>query len=154
MEVFENVSYEAKNLISYRGKHAQEEMQSVLMRLYNHAEANGAKKNGHVITITYSVDKAAGITDTQMLIPLDKEIKADSSNYFEFIPVFSITDCLVAKHKGNPKLVQEAYVALANKAQSLGCKIKMPIYSILVNEPSPNDIESFEMHIYALVEAA
>jgi effector-binding domain-containing protein len=150
MEMYENANLVAKSLMSYRGLHTPQEMRVMTTELKQYIENNGAVKAGSTITATYSLDKETGISDVQILFPVDKEIP--SFEKFLFVSEINVSDCIMARHKGNPQLVPSTFESLASRAKQLGGQIKTPVYNVIVVEPTLADMSSFEIEIYMPLE--
>lgn len=146
MTIHENATIEAKNLMTFRGNYNPQQMREMMLNLEQYIKSSGAKKSGMPITAVYSSDKATGTTETQVFVPIDREIS--SSQNFSFLGKLSVENCLMTKHKGNPQLVPTAYEALIAKAKSSGYKLLKPSYNVIVTEPTPVNMSDFEMDIF------
>jgi len=146
MEIFENESFQASNLISYRGTHSPQEMHVMMSKMGNYVEQHGAKQTGMMITALYSSDKETRISDTQILVSLDKVIP--SSAEFVFLSELTLTECLAIKHKGDPRVTVSAFAALEERASSMNCQLVKPIYNVIRADavPSSNGVE-IEMYV-------
>ena len=151
MEVFENVEYRAKHLILYRGSHAPDESHTMFKALKEYIKRSGARQLGHVISVTYASDNETRVSDTQVFIPIDTNIPC-AENY-TFIPELSLTNCLMVKHKGDTRFIPNSYAALLARADNLGLQVKMPIYNVIVSEPTQDGSNALEIEIYAALES-
>jgi len=91
-----------ENVLSYRTKVTQQEFPKVIHRINEVIIQSGAKKWGHMTTVTYGVEDLNGhqIMDMKVLIPLDKEI--DAPKGFEFSSAFKLPNALCIRHEGHP----------------------------------------------------
>jgi hypothetical protein len=92
------------NVLSYRGKVKQTEIENVGKEMESYIKNAGAKRVGNPITATYAVEGDA--IDIELLMPIDKTI--DSSDRFVFKNQIKIVIAVVACYKGHPMGLQDA----------------------------------------------
>lgn len=149
MEIINNVCLEMENVISFRGKVTQQQMQQVVKEMEQIISENSAEKNGFSVTATFAIESNGSqpIMDIEVLIPLNKEIRVPSD--YKFKPIFRLNNAVKIRHKGNPAMLQNS----ANELMKYIADHKLtPIttgYNVTVQEPTdPNDIDSLIVDMY------
>ena len=104
IEIKENRELNVTNVLSYRGKVKQAELENVGKEMESHIQNTGAKRIENPITATYAVE--GDEIDIELLIPIDKSI--DSTDKFVFKNQIKIVNAVVACYKGHPMGLQEA----------------------------------------------
>lgn len=104
LEIKENQELNVANVLSYRGKVRQAELENVGKEMESYIQNTGAKRIGNPITATYAVEGDA--IDVELLMPIDKSI--DSTDKFVFKNQIKIVNAVVAAYKGHPMGLQEA----------------------------------------------
>ncbi len=100
--------FDVKNLISFRGKLKQEELQSVMLRMKSYADVQGAKVVGGPISVTYGVEqtKDGMVADAEIMMPLDKEISGTEE--FVWKEQIFLANAVKLKYAGSPAMFQSA----------------------------------------------
>lgn len=104
LEIKENQELNVANVLSYRGKVRQAELENVGKEMESYIQNTGAKRVGNPITATYAVEGDA--IDVELLMPIDKSI--GSTDKFVFKNQIKIVNAVVAAYKGHPMGLQEA----------------------------------------------
>ena len=104
LEIKENQELNVTNVLSYRGKVKQAELESVGKEMESYIQNTGAKRIENSITATYAVE--GGEIDIELLIPIDKSI--DSTDKYVFKNQIKMVNAVVASYKGHPMGLQEA----------------------------------------------
>jgi len=104
LEIKENQELNVTNVLSYRGKVKQAELESLGKEMESYIRNAGAKQVGNPITATYAVEGDA--IDVELLMPIDRSI--DSTDKFVFKKQLKIVNAVVAAYKGHPMGLQEA----------------------------------------------
>lgn len=104
LEIKENQELNVANLLSYKGKIKQAELENIGKEMESYIHSTGAKPVDHPITATYTVE--GDVIDIELLIPIDKSI--DSTDKFIFKRQIKIVNAIVAEYKGNPIGLQDA----------------------------------------------
>lgn len=104
IEIKESQELNETNLLSYRGKVRQVELEQIGKEMDSYVQQMGAKSVKTPITATYA---AIGDTvDIEILMPVNKVI--DSTDKFAFKSQIKITNAVVVAYKGHPMGLQEA----------------------------------------------
>lgn len=104
IEIKTGQEIELNNVISFRGKILQGEIDKIGMDMEMKLCEVGAKRNGYPITATYGVD---GTTlDIELLLPIDKNT-GNIGNYV-FKKKFKIVNAIVLSYIGNPNGLHNA----------------------------------------------
>lgn len=104
LEIKENQELQVVNLLSYRGKVRQAEIENIGKEMENYIQKVGAKRVGNPITATYAVE--GDMIDIELLMPIDKSI--DSTDKFVFKNQIKIVNAVIAVYKGHPMGLQDA----------------------------------------------
>lgn len=141
-EIVENVKLEMKNVLSFKGEVAQQDMSYIMQEIEKIVLENGAEKNGPIVTATFDVHKKGNhtIMAVQVLLPLSKAISVP--NGYELKPIFRLNNAIKVIHKGNPEYLQESVDKLMQYIEEKGLMTITPGYNIALNVP--NKQENFE----------
>lgn len=104
LEIRENQELNVANILSYRGKVRQAELENVGKEMESYIQNAGAKRVGNPITATYAVESDE--IDVELLMPIDRSI--DSSDKFVYKNQIKIVNAVVASYKGHLMGLQEA----------------------------------------------
>lgn len=103
LEIKENQELNVNNLLSYRGKVRQREIENIGKEMEIYIQNVGAKRVGNPINATYAVD--GDIIDVELIIPIDRSIS--STEKFVFKNKIKIVNAVVASYKGHPMGLQD-----------------------------------------------
>ena len=149
MRIETNQIYEMSNVISYRAKMTQQEMNDTMNCLGTFIKDNGLTKSGCVTTTTFSVENVSGVQlmDIEILCPVDKA--CDVPQGFAFKPEFRLNNAAKITHKGSPANMQESVNELIGYLNQNKLTPITSLYNVTVNEPkSPADIDSMVVDMY------
>lgn len=149
MEIQTNQLYEMKNVISYRAKMTQKEINEVMNRIGAFIQNQGLKKSGCVTTTTFNVENIGGtqLMDIEILCPVDKA--CDVPQGFTFKSEFRISSAAKITHKGNPANMQESVNKLIGYLNQNKLTPVTSLYNVTVNEPkTPMDIDNMVVDMY------
>ncbi|MGN0606778.1 MAG: AraC family transcriptional regulator [Oscillospiraceae bacterium] len=149
MEIQTNQTYEMKNVISYRAKMTQQEVNDVMNNLGTFIQNNGLIQSGCVTTTTFSVENAdvSQLMDIEILCPVDKVCEVPQG--FKFKPEFRLSNAAKITHKGNPANMQESVNKLISYLNQNKLTPVTSLYNVTVNEPkTPMDIENMVVDMY------
>lgn len=104
LEINENQELDVVNVLSYRGKVRQAELENIGKEMENYIQAAGANRVENPITATYAVE--GDTIDVELLMPIDKSI--DLTDKFVFKKRIKIVNAVVATYKGHPMGLQDA----------------------------------------------
>lgn len=102
-EILSGQTLELENLMSFRGKITNTELEHIGKDLETKITLAGAKRVGNPITATFGVE--GNLLDIEILLPIDKKISNIEGYCYK--EKLRITNALVAKHKGSPVRLQE-----------------------------------------------
>lgn len=149
MKVFEHRTLEMRNVLSYRSKMTQQELQYKSQEIEKFLEETGAKRAANTVTTTFSVEQGPNgpVMDIEILIPLDREVKLPLG--YTWKPHFLLTNALMIQHIGNPASLQSTIDEL--NAYILEHQLT-PIstgYNVTVKAArTPLEIDSMEVDVY------
>lgn len=103
LEIKENQELNVTNLLSYRGKLKQTELENIGKEMESYIQSAGAKRVGNPITATYELE--GDEIDIELLMPIDKSI--ESMDKFDFKNQIKIVNAVVASYIGHPMGVQD-----------------------------------------------
>lgn len=148
-EILIHQTLKMQNVILYRCKMAQEQVNTAMGSISQIMKLCGTKKNGPVVTSTFSIKVIDNqqVIDIEILVPVDKEIAVPEGYIFK--KEFLLTNAVKISHIGNPALMQNT----ANELMKYISENKLtPItsgYNVTVKEPtSQQDIENMIVDIY------
>ena len=104
LEIKENQELNVTNLLSYRGKLKQTELENIGQEMESYIQSAGAKRVGNPITATYELE--GDEIDIELLMPIDKSI--ESMDKFDFKNQIKIVNAVVASYIGHPMGLQDA----------------------------------------------
>ena len=149
MEIYEHQTLEMRNVLSYRSKMTQQQLQIKAQEIEAIISTAGTTRDGHTVTTTFSIEQQAtgAILDTEILVPLDREITAPEG--YNFKPHFLLTNAVMIKHIGHPSRLQQTIDEL--NAYIAACGL-IPItsgYNVTVKEiMSIAEIDKMEINVY------
>ncbi len=142
--ILQNQVLKSENLLSFRSKISQMELNKVVMKMKSFAESQNARLKGNPITATFGLD--GDKMDIELLIPLDREIKIDNTQY-QFKKRFELINALMIRHIGNPNLLQNTCDRLNKYIVDNKLTPITVGYNVTV-KASANDIDNTEIDIY------
>ena len=104
VDIVEGQTLEIQNLISFRGKLTQNEIESVGKDMEEFVVSAGARRVGNPITATYGIESDK--IDVELLIPVDKQVEC--SQCYTYKERIRIVNAVVAKYTGSPMGLQGA----------------------------------------------
>lgn len=104
LEIKENQELNVTNVLSYRGKVKQAELENIGKEMESYIQNAGAKRVGNPITATYAVE--GDEIDIELLMPVDKTI--NSTDKFVFKNQIKMINAVVASYTGHPMGLQDA----------------------------------------------
>ena len=103
LEIKENQELNVANVLSYKGKVKQAELENVGKEMESYIQNVGAKRVGNPIVATYAIEGAT--VDVELLMPIDMII--NSKDKFVFKNQIKIVNAVVAAYKGHPIGLQD-----------------------------------------------
>ncbi len=138
-----------ENVLSLRKKMAQSEIQSEMMKIGKLLEEKQVKKNGPVVTTTFSMEQVNGqpLLDMEIFVPMDRKVDIDGE--YRVKEVFHLLNAVYARHEGNPNLLQNTYNEMIKYVQDNGLQQITGGYNVNVKDLKPGDsIEDMVMDVY------
>lgn len=149
MEILKHQTLEMRNVLSYRSKMTQQELQSKAQEIEKLLSETGAMKVASTVTTTFSVEQGltGPVMDIEILISLDREITPPAG--YTWKPHFLLANALMIRHIGNPSTMQNTVNVL--NAYIMGHQL-VPIttgYNVTVKEAkTPLELDNMEVDIY------
>ena len=143
LEIKENQELNVANVLSYKGKVKQAELENVGKEMESYIQKAGAKRVGNPTTATYAVE--GDMIDIELLMPIDKSI--DSTDKFVFKNQIKIVNAVVIHYIGNPNELQVAYNELNKYIIDNGLNVITAGYNV-TKKVSSLDINNTEIEIY------
>jgi effector-binding domain-containing protein len=150
----DNQLLEMTNVLFYRAKMTQQEINISISNIEPVLKENGANKNGYVTTSIFSIEIIDGrqVMDIEILVPIDKEIAAPSGYVFK--KHFKLSNAVKIRHEGNPAFLQNSGATLMKYISDNGLTPITSGYNVTVKEPSSQmDIENMIVDIYVGVSS-
>ena len=143
LEIKENQELQVANLLSYRGKVRQAEIENIGQEMESYIQNAGAKRVGDPITATYAIE--GDTIDIELLMQIDMSI--DSTDKFVCKSQIKIINAVVAAYKGHPIGLQDA----CNQLNQYIMEHKLQPITVGYNVTKKTDIlnlENTEIDVY------
>lgn len=108
IEIKEKQELNVKNLLSFRGKVNQTQLEEISKDMQNTIVKLGAKPMGNAITATFAIENA--MMDIEILVPIDKPV--ESVGDYVYKEQLHIVNALMAVYEGHPIGLQGAIESL------------------------------------------
>lgn len=148
MEITENNVLEMHNVLSYRGKMTQAQVNTKMQEIQVLIENSGVEKAGSITTTTFSVEPVENVPmfDVEILVPLSATVPL--SDGYAWKPYFYLGNAVKLHYEGKPDLLQDGY----SKLQSYFTQNQLtPItsaYNMTIKAMStPNDFIEVDVYI-------
>lgn len=105
-EIKNNQELKLENVLSFRGKIQQCEIEDIGRDMESILHKLGAKRNANPVTATFGIDK--DIIDVEILFPIDKCISGADIGKYIFKEKVQIVNAVVVTYKGHPNGLQDA----------------------------------------------
>ena len=128
MKITKNKTYTKQNLIKFSCKATFNELYLIMKSAEAHIKANCAERTGDIITAPHVLYLETGIWEMDVYVPIDRPIP--STENFEYMPIFQITNCIMTKHEKDPRLLPAAYTDIYHQAKAMGLGIEHPFYNV------------------------
>ncbi|MGN0316442.1 MAG: hypothetical protein ACI4E1_00730 [Lachnospira sp.] len=103
LEIKENQELNVANVLSFKGKIRQTELENIGKEMELYIHNSGAKRVGNPITATYGIEN--DVIEVELLMPIDMSI--DSTDRFVFKNQIKIVNAVIASYKGHPMGLQD-----------------------------------------------
>jgi len=151
MEIQQNVNYKLNNIIRFRKKTPTSDLASAIEMLDDYIEINGAHRTGELIYATHVLYLETGGLDIEVIAPINKAIP--STDEFLFMSDFSLSNCIMVKYEGAPRLVLLAYTKIYHAIKRLHLEIEPVFYNVFKEKPiSTYESHDCEIDVYAVVK--
>lgn len=149
MEIKENQELIMENVLSFRGKVTQQQMQEEMMKIGQELQKLGIQKNGPITTATYSVEEVSGeqLMDIEILVPLDKQVQLPKE--YTLKTTIKIVNALSIRHEGHPMKLQEAINELNEYILEHKKQVITATYNVTVKDAmKQEDLERMIIDVY------
>lgn len=148
-DITENVTLEMENVLSFRGKVTQQQINEIAKEIERMIRENAAQKNGASVSVTFAVDRSGSepLIDIEFLTPLNKRF--DVRRPYQFKPKFRLKNAVKIRHAGSPATLQNAANELMRYISEHGFTPVTAGYNVTVREPKDAaDINNMIVDIY------
>ena len=148
-EITENVVLEMTNVLSFRGKVTQQQLNEISNEMETLIKLNNAQRDGANVSATFAVDTSGLIPliDVELLIPLDKSFPV--SEPYRFKQVFRLKNAIKIQHKGSLNTSQNTVNELLHYISEHGYTPVTALYNVVIREPrGQTDIDNMIVDIY------
>lgn len=123
-----------KNILSLRKKLTQQQLQEELVKIGQFLKDSGAKKDGSLMTATFSVENIDGqqIMDVEVLVPIDKKIEVTGE--YKFKPIFHLVNALCIRHEGNPAKISNTISELNEYIIKNNLQVITATYNVTIKD--------------------
>lgn len=149
MEIRENQEFIMENLLSFRGKVTQQQMQEEMTKIGQLMQRLGVKKDGPITTGTYSVEENAlgQVMDIEILVPLDRKVELPSG--YTLKPIIKLVNALCARHVGHPGLLSNTIDKLNKYIVNNNKQVITPTYNVTIKDAmSEQEINDMIIDVY------
>lgn len=105
-EIKTNQELKIENVLSFRGKIEQSELENIGRNMENKLNELGVKRKGNPVTATFGVED--GRFDVEILLPIDRYIGDADVGEYTFKEKIHIVNAAVVAYKGHPSRLQDA----------------------------------------------
>ncbi|MCL2044946.1 MAG: AraC family transcriptional regulator [Oscillospiraceae bacterium] len=107
MSIQENLEFRMTNVLSFRKKLTQAELQQETEHIGRFIEEGGYIKTGPTVSVTFSIEQQDGVQllDIEILIPLDKPFVPPEGCVCK--AEIHVTNAVSIRHIGNPSTLQD-----------------------------------------------
>lgn len=134
MEIEQNQQLIMENVLSFRGKVTQQQIQEEMIKIGEMMQKLGVKQGGPITTATYSVeeDEFGQVMDIEILVPLDRKVELPLE--YTFKPIIKLVNALCARHIGDPGLLSNTVNELNNYIIKNNKQVITATYNVTVKD--------------------
>jgi len=143
IEIKKGQELEVRNVLSFRGKIKQKELENIGKDMELKVNGMGGKRAGNPITVIHSVEK--NILDFEILLPVDKNL--GNIGEYQFKERIKIVNAVVASYKGNPAGIEKAFNELNEYIMTNNLQPITAGYNVTLHMDSL-DIDNTKIDIY------
>lgn len=135
-----------ENLASFRKKMRQSEIQVELGKFVQFLKDSGAKKNGPMISATFTAEEVDGeqVLDMEFLIPIDRRVEL--LDEYQWKPLFHLVNSVFSRHVGNLQDIQATFLEMTTYIQN-NCLHQITVAYIVNYEENGQDAPMIEIYI-------
>ncbi len=149
MNITEGNTLEMTNVLSYRGKHTQQEISTIMNEIQDIIKNNGASKVGPAVSATFAVTDNS-VMDIEVMVPLDRMITV--SEKFKIKPIFRLTNAVKIRHEGSPAGLPNSVAKLMKYISERKLTPITAGYNVTVKEAmNQMDIDNMIVDVYISV---
>lgn len=148
MVIYENQTYEIYDVISIRRKMDYQDVKQELINLDIFLSTHNIER-GSIITVTHGIERGSDkqVLDFEILCSIKP--KTILPEFYEYKPIFRITNALKIIHYGNPNSLQIDSQKLLDYAKEKNLTPITGLYCVTVNQiKSLDEIDKMEVDIY------
>lgn len=131
MSIIENQVLEFQNVLSFRGKITQQELENKPQEMGEIIIQNGATKIGPYLLATHGVEPGllSLLLDVELLIPIDRLFEPPEE--YAILDFFCLNDALKITHKGPQTSIESTLNELSQYISGHHLVPTSPVYSVL-----------------------
>jgi effector-binding domain-containing protein len=149
VEIRESQELHMENVLSFRGKVTQSQMQEEMVKIGELLQELKVQKDGPIATATYAVEQSnvGQVMDIEILVPLDRVVNLPQPYIVK--PIIKLVNALYIRHRGNPSKLQDtinrlnAYI-LENKRQVITATYNVTVKDAMRQE----ELEQMIIDVY------
>ena len=149
MEIEQNQQLIMENVLSFRGKVTQQQIQVEMIKIGEMMQKLGVKQGGPITTATYSVeeDEFGQVMDIEILVPLDRKVELPLE--YTFKPIIKLVNALCARHVGHPGLLSNTIDKLNKYIVNNNKQVITPTYNVTIKDAmSEQEINDMIIDVY------
>lgn len=143
LDIKENQELNMANVLSFKGKIRQMELENIGKEMELYIHNSGAKRVGNPITATHGIEN--DVIEVELLVPIDMRIA--STDRFTFKNQIKIVNAVVASYKGKPMGLQETCNQLNKYIMEHGLQPITVGYNVTKKTDMLN-LENIEIDVY------
>lgn len=149
MVIKENQELIIENVLSFRGKVTQQQMQEEMMKIGQVLQRLEVQKNGPLTTATYSIEQVENeqLMDIEILVPLNKKVELPKE--YTLKPIINIVNALSIRHEGHPIKLHETMNRLNEFIVEHKKQVITATYNVTVKDvKSEKELEEIVIDVY------
>lgn len=144
-QIKENQDLIMENVLSFRGKGTQQQMQEEVFKIEEVLNSLDAKKNGPITTATYFIE--GNLIDIEILVPLDRKVKIPSP--YKYKSIIKLVHALYIRHEGNSSKSGDTINILNKYIIENNKQVITPTYNVTIKKAiGYNDLDNMIIDVY------